>query len=202
MSRFFDTPEAFRDKVDMVAAMFRLDPDLPELIDLRHRAAELIESEEFFLLSLLRELQPDRDVLRNRKDGSVIVLERPYRRTVLHAWTVARIAVLELDERIVKIVANDAGTCLFDSYCNVLVRFQAAAIEPYRFASDGSRERNAAEIIRVFTGHQIDWGSASRPDSVLTAITVSRPDQYRLAWDEPLFSYTETRPAQDSQPRS
>ena len=107
---------------------------------------------------------------------------------VLGGWTVARTVVRQLDERIVRLVADSSGTRLYSSSGQMLVCFVAAAIE-IQFASDGLRERNALEVIRVFTGHEIDLASLTANGTV-TSITITRED-CQQAWNQPVCEYKE-----------
>jgi hypothetical protein len=168
--------EMFREFVDTIAQMFQLDPQLPELVELKADAERIIKRKMHGprLLQLLRELHPQRD----STDGRLIIPEVPL--NVLSPWSIARAAFDgPLDDEINEIYADSEGVHLHHGM-RALVTMQAGAINPKRFNDQGERYRNACTIIERFTGLQIDPTRHVGRTSVMRVVREPVTGEWRL----------------------
>ena len=150
------TAEKFCEYVNFLTDLYRLDPELQELARLKGQAEELVSlgvpRPHYFLVML----NPDDNIL--VYEGIKILQERWFGH-ILEAWTIARHHCPRLDEDLVKIVVDSHGAHLFTSHFREHEVFcvRGAAINPHRLADPGNRYQIGCEIIRQFTGVEIDF---------------------------------------------
>jgi len=148
--------EKFREYVEFLVDLYLLDPELPEVINLKEQADELVVLDvprpHFFLAML----NPDRDI--HDYEG-IKVLEERWFGHILQPWSLARHHCPRLDEELIKIVIDGQGAHLFISFMREHEVFwvRGAAINPNRMADPGNRYANACELIRQLTGVEIDY---------------------------------------------
>jgi hypothetical protein len=150
------TAEKFREYTDFLVELYRLDPELPEIISLKKQAEELVSLDVPRPHYFLAMLNPDRDI--TDYEGVKVLQERWFGH-ILQAWSLARHHCPRLDEELVKIVVDGQGAHLFMSYMREHQVFWVcgAAINPHRMADPGNRYEIACELIRELTGIEIDY---------------------------------------------
>lgn len=147
--------EKFREYTDLLVELFHLDPELPEIADLKAHAQDLVAPYGAPLLFLAM-LNPDKGV--HVRDG-VTILDEQMSGSLLQPWSIGRHHCAWIDQKLVKIVADNDGTHLFasddvDEY--EMFRVSGGAIDPRRFADPGDRYELACAIIEEFTSLEID----------------------------------------------
>ena len=149
------TSQKFCEYVDFLTDLYRLDPALPELAELKAEAEQIvgldIPSPQYFLAML-----NPRDDIRDY-DGVAVLEERMFGH-VLRPWSLARYDCPRSDEELVRIVVDGQGAHRFEGSGmgdreDFWVR--GAAINSHRLADPGNRYEIACEIIREFTGLQL-----------------------------------------------
>lgn len=146
----------FCELVDVMVEIYRLDPDLPEIAELKNQAEEIVTLPAPRPHYFLAKLDPNQYI--TDFEGIKVLEERMFGH-VLHSWSLARHHCRRLDEDLVRICVDGQGAHLFVSHMreHEVFRVRGAAINPVRLSDPGNRYEVACELIRQFTGVEIDW---------------------------------------------
>lgn len=141
--------KAFMDEVDTRVKVFKLDPDLPEIIELKAQARVIVSGPlTHVYLGFLNPYE-----WCSYGGGRLVIHERWFGQ-VLMPWTLAEFHHRKslLDRAITRIRIDKQGTHLYDRGGYEYVRYEGGVLNPDRLCDPGNRVTNAALMVNHFTG--------------------------------------------------
>jgi hypothetical protein len=140
--------------------LFGIDTSHPEVIEARKLISSYPtqpdEGVGFFIsLAVTSSYMNPVPFTQQRADGSLFIAERPG--FAVGFWSPHFLADHNLGQGTIakessRITVDKEGTHFFMANGDEVVCFQTGACDPYRLADDGNRLRNAADIVRTYTG--------------------------------------------------
>jgi|GEM_PF-3376189 len=151
--------QEFFDQVDFAVALFQINPQLPEIRELKASYDDLAVPHRSSMppLHYLRRLSPHYTVY-IRPDGEVYVAEDPLGSRLLTIGSVIRHHIPNLDEKLEEVVVDNRGLHLYgEPGMSRLATVGGLHIDPHRLADPGNRHQYACRLIAEFTGVELNW---------------------------------------------
>lgn len=144
--------EEFCRQVDFAVQLFELDPNTPEIQELKDAYDVLSTGLGPGMMWYIRKLNPNETVSVS-DNGHIYIREELFGR-VLKLWTIIRHHTR--DTKLTMFVANGSGFHAHSAY-GQRITAGGIPINPRRMADGGERYHYACELIREFTGIELDW---------------------------------------------
>jgi hypothetical protein len=148
--------EEFITEVDTRVRVFELNPELPEILELKRDARELRVGPmgDGMLRLCLMWLNPYREV--TKVSDHVTVHERWFGH-VLQSWSLIEFHLERYEiTAIDRIRVDEHGTRVYAGRSEVAC-YEAGVLRPGRLADPGNRVENATALVEHFTGIALDW---------------------------------------------
>jgi hypothetical protein len=143
----------FLAELDDHIRVFRLDPELPEILDLKANVRDIMVGQmSDFMHMWFFWINPYKDVT-VMQGGELIIHER----WLGHLLSPMSLVEFHLDKQRFarschRIVVDINGTRAYSDYGTLLVSYEAGVLNPNRFADPGNRVNNAILFVEHFTG--------------------------------------------------
>ena len=142
----------FRNEAERLIDGQKIDRQLPEIIELFENAERtVLDGHWRWSLRLLEDVHEQ-----VKKDGDCIIVPEAMFGRVIHPVNLVRHMSPRFDTRLNRIIVNKRGMSLCDEETE-LAALGMCALDPWRFADDGSRLRNSTHSIEMLTGIEIEW---------------------------------------------
>lgn len=166
-------------EIDRKVALYELNPQLPEIIELKRYIQKAAANDDLFTLRLMG-MQVDSidptDYCYRSDDGTFYMQERMFG-GVLRWWTIIGYnypgGEQTLRKQCTRIVVDGQGTYLYNATGDKLVYYPMARCEPNRLNDTGERRANAVAVVNHYTGIEI---SAEELWQQYSAIVNQQPD--------------------------
>jgi hypothetical protein len=152
---------AFIAEIDNRVRAFELNPELPEIIELKAQAREIMAQAVKHRMRLdnlvLHDLNPYNDVVYT---GSHLTIRERTFSHVLRSWSLVEFHIgrwASLDDYITRITVDRTGTHVFSHHMREVVNYHAGKLDPHRLNDPGNRVENAIEFVKHFTGLDLNW---------------------------------------------
>jgi hypothetical protein len=158
-SQDWPNKEEFTRRVSFAVQLFELDPELPEIKQLKDDYDMLSTPHPGNLspMDYLRRLNPNYTVY-VRPDGEVFVAEDPAGSRILGVASIIRHHLKDLDQRLEEVAVDYRGLHLYgEPGMSRLATVGGLHIDPHRLADPGNRHERACQLIREFTGVELQW---------------------------------------------
>jgi hypothetical protein len=136
---------AFIAEIDNRVRAFELNPELPEIIELKAQAREIMAQAVKHRMRLdnlvLHDLNPYNDVVYT---GSHLTIRERTFSHVLRSWSLVEFHIgrwASLDDYITRITVDRTGTHVFSHHMREVVNYHAGKLDPHRLNDPGNRPR-------------------------------------------------------------